>query len=300
MSTTTTDLNSTPGTTTPGTTPAQGAGQRSMSATALPTGSRLGLLGAQILAELKQNARVPEYAIGVLAVPVILYAMFGLSNIGQRMTAGTDVGTMLVGSFAAYGVVSLAIFTFGVDVAAERGKGWLRRLRSTPMPMSAYFIAKITTALVFTVLIVAGIVLTATAVGKAEMDWSRLLRTTLVLMGGTVAFSTMGFALAFWARPKAASAVGNLIFLPLSFVSGFFQPLSSLPQFLQDAAPWLPTYHFGRLVWSQIAPAADVADLTGRPVDSLAGHAVWVIGTFLVFGALSIIGYLRDGRREKA
>ncbi len=279
---------------------AESGSQRSLSAGARPTGSRLGLLGAQILAELRQNVRVPEYAIGVLGVPVILYAMFGLSNAGQRLPGGTDVGTILVGSFAAYGVVSLTIFTFGVDVAQERGKGWLRRLRSTPMPMWAYFLAKMTMALVFTALIVALITLAATAVGGVDMDWTRMARTTLVLLGGTIAFSTMGFALAFWARPKAASAIGNLVFLPLSFVSGFFQPLSSLPQFLQDAAPWLPTYHFGRLVWAQIAPAVDVEALTGRPVESLGGHLAWVAGTFAVFGALTVVGYLRDGRREKA
>ena len=52
MSTTTTDLGPTPRTT-PGTTPAQTGHERSLSATARPTGSRLGLLGAQILAELE-------------------------------------------------------------------------------------------------------------------------------------------------------------------------------------------------------------------------------------------------------
>lgn len=273
---------------------------RALSASARPSGTRLGLLGAQILAEFKQNVRVPEYAIGVLAVPIILYAMFGLTNTGQKMPGGTDVGTILIGSFGAYGVVSLAIFTFGVDVAQERGKGWLRRLRSTPMPMWVYFVGKTAMALIFAVLIVAGITATATVFGGASVELDRLVRTTVVLLGGTIVFSTMGYALAFWTRPKAATAIGNLLFLPLSFVSGFFQPLGMLPQFLQDAAPWLPTYHFGRLVWSQIAPASDVAQLTGQPLDSLTVHVVWVLGAFVVFGVLTVIGYQRDGRRERA
>ncbi|MBK8437731.1 MAG: ABC transporter permease [Austwickia sp.] len=280
--------------------PGRTSAARSASATAVPTGGRLSLLGAQILAELRQNWRVPEYAIGVLAVPVILYAMFGLTNAGRLLPEGTDVGAVLIGSFAAYGVVSLAIFTFGVDVAQERGSGWLRRLRSTPMPMWAYFAAKITMALVFSALIIAGVTLLAVLAGGVPVEAARMARVSLLLLAGTVAFSTMGFAMAFWFRPKAASAIGNLTFLPLSFVSGFFQPLGSLPQFLQDAAPWLPTYHFGALVWSELAPARDVAAMTGAASGPMTGHILWVVGTFVVFGALAIAGYRRDAQREKA
>ncbi|MGB2699347.1 MAG: hypothetical protein WBC31_03155, partial [Candidatus Phosphoribacter baldrii] len=100
----------------------------------------LGTLAAQLRAELLSSARVPEYVVGVVAVPIILYTMFGLPNAGEVLPGGTDVGAMMFASMSAYGVVSLAIFTFGVGVAEERGKGWLRRMRATPMPFWAYFV----------------------------------------------------------------------------------------------------------------------------------------------------------------
>lgn len=276
---------------------AQAPADRTLSGT--PTGSRLGLLLTQVSAELKQMVRVPEYVIGVVGVPVILYAMFGLSNAGQTMPGGTDVGTMLVASFSAYAVVSIAIFTYGVDVANERARGWLRRLRATPMPMWAYFAAKIVSALVLTVLVNALVWVLAVGAGHVPFDAGAALRGLVTLLAGMVAFSTMGFALAFLARPKAAAAIGNLLFLPLSFCSGFFTPLSSLPQFLQDLAPRLPTYHFGLLAWGAIAPDEDVRALTGHATEGIARPVAWLVATFAVFGALAAWGYVRDSRRER-
>ncbi len=264
-----------------------------------PTGGPLGLLFAQLAAELKQMMRVPEYVIGIVGVPVILYAMFGLSNAGQRLPGGTDVGAMLVASFSAYAIVSLAIFSFGVDVAGERGRGWLRRLRCTPMPMWAYFAAKVASALALAVLIYALVWALAMAGARVPFDAARAARTLAALLLGVIAFAPMGFALAFWARPRAAAAIGNLLFLPLSFVSGFFTPLNGLPQILRDAAPWLPTYHFGLLVWGGVAPAEDVRHFTGVDPGPALPQLAWLVGTFLVFGALAAWGYARDAHRER-
>ncbi len=283
----------------PSTDPATHAVPRSPSPTARPSGGRARLLAGQIAAEVRQNVRAPEYVIGVVAVPVILYAMFGLANAGQLMPGGTDVGQILVASFAAYGVVSLAIFTFGVDVAAERRRGWLRRLRATPMPMWAYFVGKLAMAMLFTAAI-AALLLIAGRLGGVSLDVSSMARLVGVLLLGTLAFAPLGFALAFLATPKAATAIGNLIFLPLSFCSGFFMPLRTLPEVLQTLAGYLPTYHFGHLVWAQIAPEQDVAALTGETGGSLAVHAAIVAGTAVVCAALAAWGYVRDGRRERA
>jgi ABC-2 type transport system permease protein len=263
-----------------------------------PTGSAAGLLATQILAEVRQNLRVPSFLIGVVAVPVMLYAMFGLPEAGQIMEGGTDVGAMMFASLSSYGVVSLAIFTFGVDIAQERGKGWLRRLRATPMPTWAYFAGKCAMAVVFSAMILAATAAVATLAGGVRFDPARLLRTSLVLMSGALAFSTMGFTLAYWTRPRAASAIGNLIFLPLAFASGFFYTLNALPSFLQDLAHYLPTYHFGQLVWNQLGPASDVQAFGSPTPDSLLVHLAWVIGSFVVFAVLAVIGYRRDLERD--
>lgn len=267
---------------------------RRLSPEARPTGTLVSLLGAQVMAEVRQGLRMPEYLVGVVGVPVLLYAMFGLPQAGKLLPAGTDVGAMMYASIACYGVVSLAIFTFGSDVANERGKGWLRRLRSTPMPMGVYFAGKLVMAMLFTVAILGLMLMAAVWLGHVAFDVGRLLAAAGILLLGAMALSTLGFALAFWARPKAASAVSNLVFLPLSFLSGFFFPVQSLPSVLQSVAPFMPTYHFGQLVWGAMAPAGDVEAFGALASGSTMSHVWPVVVTSLVFGVIAPLGYRRN------
>lgn len=266
---------------------------------AVATRGRTGMVAAQVASEIRRTARVPEYFIGVVVLPVILFAMFGLPNSGETLPGGTTVVAMLFVSFACYGVVSQALFSFGAELAAERLQGWLRRLRSTPMPMWVYFAGKLALNLVFTLVIVGGIALLAALAGDARFDASRLATTTAVLLLGTLVFSPMGSAIAYWARPRAASTIVNLVFLPLSFLSGFFFPLSELPTVLQGVAPWLPTYHFGQLAWSAMAPAAD-REIFGAGDGTSIAVSLTVV---LVWGAACTVataaGYRRELDRER-
>lgn len=256
------------------------------------------VLAAQVSAEVRANFRVPEFLVGAISVPILLYVMFGSSQSGETLPDGTSVAAMMAASFAAYGIVSLAIFTFGVDVAQERDKGWLRTRRVTPLPTWVYFASKIFMAVAFSILILAGITAVAIMVVGVDLPWTTWLRLWPVLLSGAVVFSTFGFAIAWLARPRAAATIGNLIFLPLSFASGFFMPLSQLPTFMADAAPWLPTYHYGLLVWAQVAPPADVSAWVGTDVAGpLWPQVAWMVGSFVVFGLLALAGYRRDRER---
>lgn len=257
-------------------------------------GRLLGLVMAQVRAEVSANLRTPEFMVGVVAIPVLLFAMFGIAARDASWPAGTNVGTFLMASFATYGVMSLAIFTFGVDIANERGRGWLRTLRATPMPPSVYFLGKLAMALLYALAIIATVFGVGVVGAGVRLDPGEWAAMVALLLAGTVAFSTFGFALAYLARPRAATAIGNLIFLPLGFLSGLFRPLTELPDVLADIAPYLPTHHFGRLVWAQIAPESDVVFATAGPEIPLAVSAAWLVGSFVVFGALALLGYRAD------
>lgn len=267
---------------------------------ARPSGGLARMLGAQVRSEVTRYRRVPEYFIGVIVLPIILFAMFGLPNAGAVLPDGTTVVALLFVSFSCYGIVSQALFSFGAELAQERQKGWMRRLRATPMPMWVYFAGKVAVNLVFTLVILVGTALLAALAGDASFDTGRLLATSGVLMLGTVAFSPMGAAIAYWARPRAVSTIVNLVFLPLSFLSGFFFPLSQLPEVLQGVAPWLPTYHFGELAWGAMASADDIVAFGGTGAGSTAQHllvlAVWCVA----FAVATVWGYRRELNRERA
>jgi ABC-2 type transport system permease protein len=85
------------------------------------------------------------------------------------------------------------------------------------------------------------------AFGNVELparQWF-LLFTTLTV--GAAPFCALGCAIAYLVGPNSAPAITNLIYLPMSFVSGLWMPLHMLPKFVQSIAPALPAYHLGRL-----------------------------------------------------
>ena len=276
------------------------AEQRRLSPGATRTGGVLAMLGTQIRSEVTRYRRMPEYFIGVVILPVILFAMFGLPNAGNTLPGGTTVVAMIFVSFACYGVVSQALFSFGAELAAERQKGWLRRLRATPMPMWVYFAGKLAMNLVFTLTIAAAMALLAQVAGDGDFDGGRLLWACAVLLLGTVVFSPMGAAIAYLVRPKAVGTIVNLVFLPLSFASGFFFPLRQLPEVLQDFAPWLPTYHFGQLARDAMAPAGDVELYGGPSTGGTSLHLAVMLGWCAVCVAATVWGYRREAARERS
>jgi ABC-2 type transport system permease protein len=267
-----------------------------------PNGGPLGLLWTQTLVELRSNARTIEYMIAAIALPMLLYAMFGLpsADVSNVLVDGTHVGKMMMVSLSAYGIVSLAIFTFGEYVAKDRGRGWTRTMRATPLPTWCYLAAKVLLALVGAVLIIASTAGLAVAAGNVRIEpgqWVRLIATLLL---GVLAFSTLGFAIAYATRPRAATAIANLIFLPLAFLSGFFVPLSELPEVLGDIAVWLPTHHFGQLAWQQVAPVEGVEAWVGVASASTGVHLAWVLGATVGFGAIALLAARREGVTRRA
>ena len=256
-----------------------------------------GLLVAHSLVELRRAARSIEYVIVAIALPMLLYAMFGLpsADVANVLPDGTHVGTMMMVSLCCYGVVSLAIFTFGEYVAKERAGGWARTMRATPLPVWSNLAAKVVLALAGGVLIVASTAGLAVAAGNVRLPAQQWVGLAGVLVAGVLAFSTLGFAIAYATRPRAATAIANLIFLPLAFLSGFFVPLSELPEVLGDIAVWLPTYHFGQLAWQQVAPHTGVEAWVGRVPAATGVHLAWVLGATVVCGTIALLAARREG-----
>lgn len=276
------------------------AAARRLSPSSVRSGGRLALLATQARCELVSTLRVPEFLIGVVAIPVMLFAMFGIPQARWELPDGTTVATMMMGGFGAFGLLSLVIFAFGVDIAAERGRGWLRLMRATPAPGWAYFGGKFATSLVVGCATLLALFCVAALAAQVRLPLERWLATFGVLLLGGLSLAPLGFALGFLARPRAASTIGNLVFLPLSFASGFFVPLRELPAFLRDLAPYLPTYHYGRLVWGTIAGPEAVEAYTGFAPTASWVHLLWLAATFAVFGLVAVWAHRRQRSRDQA
>jgi ABC-2 type transport system permease protein len=196
--------------------------------------------------ELTKLVRIPAYVVSTLAVPAMFYAFFGLME-GAARIGNVSQATYLLATYGAFGVMAAALFGFGVSVAIERAQGWMLLKRASPMPPFAYFFAKIVTSALFAVAIV-GILFALGAtfggVRLAPAQWS-LLALSLVL--GALPMCAIGLAIGSLVGPNSAPGIVNVIYLPMSFLSGLWLPITMLPPLVQHIAPFLPAYHLGQL-----------------------------------------------------
>lgn len=223
--------------------------------------------------------RTPDYSLPTLLFPAMFYVFFGLVMLrGQSL--------WLLCTFATFGMMGAALFSFGIGIATERAQGWLLLLRASPAPVSAVIAGKAFGAMLFTLIIVAVLSTLAAVFADVRLETWQWLGLAGILTLGALPFCLMGLTLGLWLKPNAAPAVLNLIYLPLGFLSGLWIPAPVFPAWLQALAEWLPPYHL----------AALALDITGANAADWA-HSLTVLGVFTaVFAVLTALGWHRlDG-----
>ncbi|MBI4219054.1 MAG: ABC transporter permease [Chloroflexi bacterium] len=209
------------------------------------SGSALAITGAHLKARVIQLARIPAFIVPTLGFPAMFYLFF----VVNRELDVKESNAALTG-FAVFAVLGVAFFQFGVGIAAERMFPWERYLRTLPGSASPRFVAQTLSAVVFALIGVAIVVVIASAVTEASLSPGLWLLWAGSLLFGSIPFAMFGIALGYWADPRAALPIANVIYLPLSYVGGLWVPPSSLPDVLQGVSRFLPTRHYAEVVWA--------------------------------------------------
>jgi len=248
------------------------------------------MLLAQTRSELLMRWRVPAFSVTNLVLPIVFFTFFGLPVARLVRSDGVSIGAYLLASFGAYAVGNVMVYGFGIGVANERGMKIDRLMRASPLPPLVFMLAKVLTALVFSLValvLLIGYGIVVGGIHQTPAVWATII---LRLLAGSLPFIALGFAIGYWSGPNAAPAMANLIYLPLSFASGLFVPLNQLPVFIQNLAPYLPSYHYAQLAWSALG--------AGR--ESLWVSVLWLGGYTALFLTLAVRSYRREERAKFA
>ena len=258
--------------------------------TTAPAAPLLTMLLAQTRSELLMRWRVPAFSVTNLILPIVFFTFFGLPVAHVVRGDGVSVGAYLLASFGAYAVGNVMVYGFGIGVANERGMKIDRLMRASPLPPLVFMLAKVLTALVFSLVALVLLIAYGIVVGGIHQTpgvWATIIAR---LLAGSLPFIGLGFAIGYWSGPNAAPAVANLIYLPLSFASGLFVPLNQLPAFIQALAPYLPSYHYAQLAWSAL----------GAGKEPLGVSLLWLAGYTVLFLTLAVRSYRREERAKFA
>lgn len=193
--------------------------------------------------------RTKSFSLSTIGFPVMFYVIFGIAN-RNASTGNIHIAKYMLGGYACFGLIGAALFGIGVGLAGELAAGWLELKRASPMPAPAYLFAKCASAVAFGLIIVSILTAIATAFGGVSLTSTELIKMLGMTIVGSISFASMGLLLALIVPANAATGIVNLIYLPMSFLSGLWMPLRFMPHWLQGIAPALPTYHLSQLMLS--------------------------------------------------
>ena len=226
--------------------------------------SRLNAYLAEISAEIVKTARMPEFMVPTLALPVMFYTLFAVVIPGSNQNA-----PYLLATFGVFAVMGPALFGFGAGVAQERERGWLTLKRAVPAPAASLIVAKtLATLLMASVSLAAMYAIAGVFAGVAfeRGVWASLLAVHVL---SATPFVLLGLTLGFVFGSNAAIAVANILFLALAALGGLWMPITVFPPFMTQIAQALPSYHLAEIALA-VSGAAGERDLAGHVLIMLA------------------------------
>lgn len=220
--------------------------------------------------------RTPIFCIPTLVFPAMFYLVFGVLMSRGEGNGSFNPATYMLASCGVVGVMAPGLFGFGVSVATDRDHGWLKWRRALPMPPGAYLAAKLAMAMLFAAIVFAILAATAVTVAGVHLPLSSWAQLFAVEVFGVLPFCAIGLFLGSAVSAQAAPAIINLIYLPLSFLSGLWLPLSMLPAFLREVALLWPSYHLGQLAYAAVGQPS-----TGSTLSHVAALALVTVAFLL-------------------
>ena len=203
----------------------------------------------QLRAEQRVFWRNRESAVFIFIFPPMLFLLLGAVYEGTIEVHGHEypAAEVLLSGMIGYGAANTGFAGIAIVLVVRREYGIRKRLRSTPLPAPVFIGAMlVSTLIVFTLQTI-----TMFGLGRVLYDTGqpeRIGSLAMLVVLGTAAFAGMGFAAASLIRSaEGASAVVNVILLPMAFLSGAFGG-RDYPAVLQAVANVLPLRYFIDLV----------------------------------------------------
>jgi ABC-2 type transport system permease protein len=216
----------------------------------------------------------PGFMLPIMLFPTMFYLLFGVL---MAKSNGADAARYLLASYGVFGVMSPGLFGFGVSLALERDGGLLTFKRALPMPPGAYLLGKMLMAMAAAGVVILLLLAMALTLGRVTLTPAHAGALLLTGMLGVLPFCALGMFVGTLIKGQGAPGMLNLIYLPMSFLSGLWIPLPLLPAFLQRIAPLWPSYHLDQLALAAV----------GVHPGALRVHVLVLLGFAAVFALLA-------------
>lgn len=251
-------------------------------APAMPRGRIVGAYLEEARSECLRYMRAPGFMLPLMLFPTMFYLLFGVL---MAPSNGAEAARYLLASYGVFGVMGPGLFGFGVSLALERDGGLLTFKRALPMPPGAYLLGKMLMAMAAAGVVILLLLIMALTLGHVSLSLAQAGALLLTGMLGVLPFCALGMYVGTLIKGQGAPGMLQLIYLPMSFMSGLWFPLPMLPKFLQQIAPVWPSYHLDMLALAAV----------GMNEGPLAGHLLVLSGVATGFLLLAARRLRRHG-----
>lgn len=224
---------------------------------------------AQATAEVRSTLRNGEQLLLTLVIPLVLLVGLARASI-VSLGSGPAIDIVAPGILA-LAIMSTAFTSQAIATGFERRYGVLKLLGATPLSRVGLVAAKSAAVVLVEALQLVLIVVAGYLLGWAPHGSWPAAAVLLVL--GTLAFSTLGLLLAGVLRAEATLAAANAVYLLLLLGGGVVVPLAKLPDAVAGVARLLPSGALGEGLRTVLHGGGGLGEVLGQVVVLL----VWAL-----------------------
>ncbi|HXA41588.1 MAG TPA: ABC transporter permease [Candidatus Solibacter sp.] len=235
------------------------------------------------------NKAKPQDAQIATAIVTQFFAQSSFVALGQPGGVFKPVVQVLPGQNTTYtdflvpGIIALSIMQTGIFSVAfafvqQKQTGVLRRLMATPMKVSEFLAAQVTTRLIMAAVQVAILLFVGVVFFGFHLA-GNVVELMLACIFGSAIFIAIGFGISGYAKDEqAVPAIANILVLPMMFLSGIFFTRDSMPAWLHTVSDYLPLTYVVDAIRSV---AVNGSHLWNLGTDVI-GIAVWLVITVAI------------------
>jgi ABC-2 type transport system permease protein len=240
-------------------------------------------LGRHIGYQVRLFLRTPIAVFFVILLPLIMLVLFNALFGGNTVDTGFGswkTSQFYTGGLAVFTAVSATFTNLANTVPIRRDEGVLKRWRGTPQRPWVVLGGMIGASILLAA--VATLVMLAIGVVAYDLDVNaaKVPAAIVTFVIGVASFAAMGMAVAgLCPTASAASALANVIILPMAFLSDVFIPIEDPPGWLKTLGDVLPLKPLAEAFQNAFNPAVDAPAFDGG---RLARVAAWGVVGLLV------------------
>ena len=179
-------------------------------------------------------------------------------NVEEKVVNSRDLNYIdfLLPGLVAMSVMQMSVFSVAFVFVQYKEKGVLKRLLATPMNPMQFVVANIITRLSISLIQAAIFIAVGMFIFDAQVIGSYFL-VALSVFFGALMFLGLGFTVSGLSKTvDSVPAFANILVFPMLFLGGTFFPISSMPEWVQAFAKFLPLTYFSSALRSVMTEAA--------------------------------------------